>query len=215
MVHAQFLQVVDTCLFAQRALGTFFGQSQELTLVGDARYRVDGEVTVVHFVHHDVGKATQCRTYIVFPTFRVSRIEVEHGGTLSVHTHGLRHDAWSIAQPLAVHLHVEGIELAVQVFLNRHLPSAVLSLFHRDSLVGRAFVSRFIQQNLHLIRHGRPKRELGFHRRVIHLGEVSFPHRIIVERRSFLLYRLATDGCRNNPCQNQTFYIHFTKLFYY
>ena len=212
MVHPEFLQVVYPRLLTQRALGTLLGQCQELALVQDARHRIHREVPMMHFVHHDIRKALQRRTHIVFPPLRVGGVEVEHGSTLPVHTHGLGHDARRIAQPLASYLYIKGIELPVQVLLHGYLPRSVFLFLHRNGLVGRALVSRLIEQHPYLIGHGRPERELGLYRRVIHFGELSLPNRILVESTHVFLYRLATDRSRNDTCQNQTFELHILRV---
>ena len=141
MVHTQFLQMVYTGLFSFCTLGTFFSHSKEFTLVVDARQCIDGEIAVMHFVNHHIGKIIQSGTYIFRPTFRIGSIKVEDSSTTSVYPNSFGHDARRIAQPFAVYLYIKSIKFTVQVFLYGGCPGTVFSFFHRKCLIGRAFVT--------------------------------------------------------------------------
>lgn len=85
MCHPQFFQMVNA---GCQLVGTYrplFCQCQELSFMLNARRRVDGHITMVHFIKNHIGRRGQCRTFIICPSFGVRGFHVDDGGTLSIH----------------------------------------------------------------------------------------------------------------------------------
>ena len=82
-VDAQLLQVAD---------GPRLGEREILSgMLGIGA--CDGEVAVVHLIHHPVGKAGGVGATVVYPSLGVAVAQVYHHASLSVHRHRLGEDA--------------------------------------------------------------------------------------------------------------------------
>ena len=118
-VHTELFQVTD---------GPGLCQGHELArILGIGA--VDGEVTMVHLVDHEVGGRLCHGMLILRPSLRIGLREVDDGASLAVHTHGFGEDTRALALS-----HVEGIELTHQVAFDGGLPLFVGDAFHLDGL---------------------------------------------------------------------------------
>ena len=80
-IDAQLLQVVD---------GPWLGQRHELALVLGLG-TVDGEVTVVHLIDHDVLPGTQ-HMLVTLPPCGIGIVHIDHHALLSIDSHSLGKD---------------------------------------------------------------------------------------------------------------------------
>ena len=122
-VHAQFLEVIYRPVF---------GECHELAWIVaacalDVQLRVEvdvaccREVAVMQFIEDEI-LGGNGGSLVGAPACRIGRLHVDDGATLAVHAHGLGPDTWSLAVEFAVHFHLKGVELALQVALHGSIP---------------------------------------------------------------------------------------------
>ena len=138
MSDTQLLQVIDTSGQSTCVLGALFGKSKELTSVLYSRLRIEGEVTMVHLIEDYVGEILQLGTFIILPTVGIGGSHVDDGSTLTVDTCCLAEDAGCLIKPLAVNLHLEGVELTFEVARDALGPLTSHTLYHVVLTVGSA-----------------------------------------------------------------------------
>ena len=122
--------------------------------MGKAARVIDGEIAVVHLVEDEI-PGGNVGTLVVVPAMRIGLVHVNDSTALAVHAHGGCPDTWALAAELAAILHVEGVELALQVTLDFGLPPILARVvriqFHVDRLDGFATLTIFIDAQLHLL----------------------------------------------------------------
>ena len=123
MCHSQFFQMVNAGCQLVGTYRSLFCQCQELSFMLNTRRRVDGHITMVHFIKNHIGRRGQCRTFIICPSFGVRGFHVDDGGTLSIHPYSFGIDTRSVPQPLIIDFHIECVEFTDQVLFNFSFPS--------------------------------------------------------------------------------------------
>ena len=95
---------------------------------------MDGEVPVLKFIHNDI-RRLDLRAFILRPSFRIGFCPVHNSTTPSVHAHSLCSCSCCLVKPLTVLAHLECVESAFDITLDRHCPEAVFTKFHVECLV--------------------------------------------------------------------------------
>ena len=90
---------------------------------------MDGKITMMHLINEDV-RRLYYRTLVLCPTFRIGFVPVYHSTAPSVHAYCLRCNSCRLLKPLAIHLHLERIELSLEIFLHGNLPESTLGALH-------------------------------------------------------------------------------------
>ena len=157
--NAQLLEVVDSRLVAQRRNRSLLRKSQELTLVGNPRRGVDGEIAVVHLVEHRVGYIVDFRTLVLLPALRIGPREIYNRGAPAVDSDSLGPDPRGLVEPFAVVKHLEGIVLAHRRGVDFGGPGTVLGPPHIDSPQRLAATAVPVQPQCHPRRLRRPEPE--------------------------------------------------------
>ena len=198
MCYAKFFKVSYSSSFAQIRMRTLFGQSEELSIITDARYCIRREVAVMHLVYNNIGETLERRTNIATPPLWVSRLHVDNSGTITIYANRFSHHTRSITLPHVVYLDVKRIELAFQITLYRGCPHAGRISLHRYHTIGRAALSFFVQQHPRFACGRRPYLKTGLRRRVSHLVPFAIKCRIIFKGiGSIVLYRRTTYSQRH------------------
>ena len=182
MRNAQLLQMVDACSQSLRRLCAHFGQRQELALIVNARAFVNGEISMMHLIDHRISQTLEAWLTVTFPTFRICLLHIYNSPAVSVHAHRLDEQSGRIAEPFLIHLHVECIELAHQVSVDFHMPSAVIAQFHMMRLISVPTLSLIIQHQSHLISVRTPQMEVSMCRRIFHFAHTPLSNRILFRR---------------------------------
>ena len=130
MCHSQFFQMVNAGCQLVGTYRSLFCQCQELSFMLNTRRRVDGHITMVHFIKNHIGRRGQCRTFIICPSFGVRGFHVDDGGTLSIHPYSFGIDTRSVPQPLIIDFHIECVEFTYQVLFNFSFPSSFFRGLH-------------------------------------------------------------------------------------
>ena len=144
-VDAQVGEVVD---------GSLLGQGKIFTLVLDVARLVNREVPVVHLINDEV-LGRDGRPCVGGPSLRIGLRHVDDGTALAVHADCGGPHTGALAAELTVVLHVEGVELALQVLFDRNLPQGAavnrLGALHVDRLDGLAVEAVIVDAQLHLL----------------------------------------------------------------
>ncbi len=137
-VHTQLLQVVDGPRLGQRQVLAWILARLPLDVDCGVEIDVAGyrEVAVVQLVDHEVF-AGNVGAAVLGPALGVGVAHVDDGAALAVHAHSLGFGSRALAQEVLAIFHVEGVELALEVALERgliggQLPLLVAHAFHLD-----------------------------------------------------------------------------------
>ena len=167
----------------------------------------------MHFINDNVSRTCQRRTLVLGPSFGIGLAQVDDGSTLAVHSYCLGVDTGSIALPLSVYLHVEGVEFPFQVFFYFCLPGTFLGPFHADGLVGMSTFACLVKHKAYFVGCGCPQRKLSCFGRILHLGQTAGTYRIKFKRSVFILCRSTTDNCgRRYSNDYQIVQLHHTVI---
>ena len=170
--------MVDTSQQLIRIHRAVFGQREIFSFVLYSRSRIDGKVTMVHFVDNHVSRRFQRRTLIALPPFGVRRFPVNDSSTFPVHSDGMGIDTWCVSLPFIVDFHVEGIEFIEQILVHYGRPGSVFAGFHLYCLVGMTAIAFIIKHQAHFFGCRRPERERSCFRRILHFCKTSRTNRI-------------------------------------
>ena len=143
-----------------------------------ARGWMNRVVAVMHLIDDGVFRPCKRGSHILCPAFRVGAAKVYHRTAPAVHTHRLGEDA----RRLFHIVHLEGVELPLQVAAHAACPCPVFAASHSHCLLRLAAQAFRIQTQPHAVCSRAPQREHRLLWRIHHLIQCALAHRIIVHR---------------------------------
>lgn len=99
----------------------------------------------------------QRRTPVAFPSFRISRTQIQNGCPVSVYPYGPCHQPRGISLPYFVDLYIERIKFSLQVFGYPGIPHPVFGRFHVNHAIHGPFAAVVVQHDPHLAGRRRPQ----------------------------------------------------------
>ena len=158
--NAQFLQVVDTGLFAIEAQCAVFEHCHKFSFVRDARIGMHREVAMMHLIEHHIGETLHLGTAVFEPATRIGGSHIDDGGTLAIHPEGFSPHTGCLIEPFTVIFYLECIELVHQRSGCRHTPHARSGIgFHLIDVDRFATHAVVIYFQSGCLRHRRPQAE--------------------------------------------------------
>ena len=123
---------------------------------------------MMQLIDYQVGRRLHHRTLVAAPVVRERLYRINNRCTLTVDTHGLGKDTWTLAVS-----HIEGVETAHEVTLHNSRPQPI-GIGHFDGLQGLTSDTVLIDAYHHLLGcRGHKQVERGLMGAVLHLGEVE------------------------------------------
>ena len=166
-------------------LGAFssgFGQAEEFAFMLYARAGVGGEVAHVQFVEYDVSGVGEGGALIALPSFRVGGGEVDDLPALAVRAGRGGVGAGRFGQPLAIHFHLEGVEGALEAFIEGGQPGSLFRLSHRCFTGSFSSQPLAVKAQFDFLRSGRPQAKGGGFGGIPNAQAIAFVNGIIVVR---------------------------------
>ena len=128
---------------------------------------MDGEVAMVHLIHHHVGRCLQRRTHIFGPTLGIGGREVDDGSASAIDTHRLGKGARTFTMP-----RVKGVEQPLEVTLHSGPPAVFTHTLEADRANGLICQCRLIDAHVYtLCIRGSIETEGGLLWSILHLIE--------------------------------------------
>ena len=152
-VDTQLLQIVNSL---------FLSQSKVFTLVHQARWGVNREITMMQLIDDKVCRTLSWHTTVGLPACRVSLLHIDNGTTSTITAYGLGKDTRCFAMS-----DIKGIELTFEVSLHSSSPCVIATLRKFNLLVGFSTSSWLIKAKRWFV--GSVKSEGCFVRRICHL----------------------------------------------
>ena len=79
----------------------------------------------MQLIDDEISRRFQCRTHIIFPTFRVGLTQINDGSTITIDANSLSKCTWTFTLS-----HIKSIELSLHVTLYGSFPSVLTYAFH-------------------------------------------------------------------------------------
>ena len=122
----------------------WFGKSKILTFILQTRGWRNRKITEMQLIDDEISRRFQCRTHIIFPTFRVGLTQIDDSSTITI-------DANSLGKCTRTFTfsHIKSIELSLQVTLYGSFPSVLTYAFHLNGFDRFSYETVFINTDFY------------------------------------------------------------------
>ena len=122
----------------------WFGKSKILTFILQTRGWRNRKITEMQLIDDEISRRFQCRTHIIFPTFRVGLTQINDGSTITIDANSLSKCTRTFTLS-----HIKSIELSLQVTLYGSFPSVLTYAFHLNGFDRFSHQSIFINTDFY------------------------------------------------------------------